>query len=150
MTLTLYITHSDNRAVTKELQTVTTITTIEPDDNVDILGIQCSISYNDNLLNVNYCYCHELNRYYYVTISFNNRRIIYISGTVDVLMSFRDDILKSKATCIRNGGIGKPTYIVDKQLPIKQSVYSITAAYLSGDPLQYGDNRYVLTTLGGV
>lgn len=150
MTLTLYITNSDNRKVTKDLQTITTINTIETNDVVNTMGIQCAISYDDSLLNVNYCYCHELNRYYYVTISFNNHRVIYISCAVDVLMSYRNDILSAVATCVRNEGVGDPTYIVDKSLPIVQGYYNITAQLF---PLQPFDTdalvNTVLITQGG-
>ena len=46
----------------------------------------------------NYCYCANFNRYYYITnITSETAVIVYVQCEVDVLASFRDDILATPA-----------------------------------------------------
>lgn len=99
---------------------------------------------------IEFNYARVFNRYYYITqMTFDSAERITISLSLDVLKTYKDIILDSTATVVRSESVGKPTMVVDNQLPVIQGKYNITSAYLSGDPIQYSESRYVLTTLGG-
>lgn len=52
----------------------------------------------EELMQYNYCYCAEFNRYYYIrNITSETAVIFLIECEVDVLATFRDDILETKA-----------------------------------------------------
>lgn len=56
-----------------------------------------------NILEANYCFIEEFKRYYYITnITCINNKIYAISMSVDVLMSYKDNILSQKAFVTRN------------------------------------------------
>ena len=100
----------------------------------------------DSYVNFNYFYIPKFKRYYYITnVDFSNN-IAYISGTVDVLASYRVDILNSTQYIIRsqsywNGNIldslyptdSKPTYkTVDFTSPFMTSAYKEQGSYIIG------------------
>lgn len=56
-----------------------------------------------NILDANYCYIREFNRYYYITnITIISNKIYSLSMAVDVLMSYKDKILDLDAYVSRN------------------------------------------------
>lgn len=61
-----------------------------------------NMAYDAALLNCNYVYIEEFKRYFYITDITLNQQLMTISLHVDVLMSFKSDILQSKATIIRS------------------------------------------------
>lgn len=100
----------------------------------------------DGYVDFNYFYIPKFKRYYYITnVDFSNN-IAYISGTVDVLASYRVDILNSTQYIIRsqtywNGNIldslyptdSKPTYkTVDFTSPFMTSAYKEQGSYIIG------------------
>lgn len=128
MILNLLKTNDDIRVCAKTVIPVTTINAT-PTEKVNILNPSFIVEYNSNLLNANYCYISELNRYYYITSHNLERgnRLIF-NCEVDVLKTYYEQIKNCNATVIRSESEGKPTGIPDKQLPInpnKQEVLSI-------------------------
>lgn len=126
--LNLLKTSDDVRVCAKTVIPVATINAI-PTEKVNILNPSFIVEYNANLLNSNYCYISELNRYYYITSHNLERgnRLIF-NCEVDVLKTYYEQIKNCTATVIRSESEGKPTSIPDKQLPInpnKQEVLSI-------------------------
>lgn len=56
-----------------------------------------------SLFDVNYIYCPEFNRYYFVTdIQVVNNSLAYVSCRIDVLMSYKDQIYDESAYIARN------------------------------------------------
>ena len=54
--------------------------------------------YPSEIFGYNYCYCPEFKRYYFITdIISETSRVFYIDCQVDVLATFRDDILNTNA-----------------------------------------------------
>lgn len=150
-TINLYTTTSDPRQVTKTINEIASNIPITPSSSVDILNPTLIIGYNENYLTANYCYIPDLSRYYYISnISLEIGNIITIQCTIDVLMSFAMEIRNIYATIIRSESIGKPTYVVDSQLPIIQGQYYITAQPFHTQPLNTDVlTNTVLITLGG-
>lgn len=100
----------------------------------------------DSYVDFNYFYIPKFKRYYYITnVDFINN-IAYITGTVDSLASYKNDILNSTLYIIRsqsywNGNImdslyptdSKPTYkTVDFTSPFMTSAYKEQGSYIIG------------------
>ena len=70
----------------------------------------------------NYCYCPNLERYYFITdITFTRQGLVELNCSVDPLMSFKEDILASTQLITRQENkIQK--YIPDQSLPIHSQV----------------------------
>lgn len=93
MTITFYKTVSSENQIQKVLTDSKTFTGTFKND-LGILNPKIIISDSDYLiLDFNYCFIHELNRYYFVkniTILSNNRFLI--DCKIDVLKSYADDL----------------------------------------------------------
>lgn len=79
------------------------------------------------LFGYNYCYCAEFRRYYYITdIVSDTACIFYIHCEVDVLATFRDDILKTPAFIMYSESKYNPS-IADTRLPkeIRSDQYTV-------------------------
>lgn len=144
-------TSDDNRRLIKTYETIDTVNAIVVLD-MSILQPILIIEYNANFVNANYAYIEELNRYYYITnieLTNGNRMKLYL--TVDVLMSFADDIKKANITVVRNGGIGKPTRINDSKLPIDPNKQEISQTVDINNALNPNTEYcYILGCMGGV
>lgn len=82
------------------------------------------ITYDSSLLGLNYAYIQDFGRYYFVTGREVDGKTLYISLHVDVLMSFKNDILASVGTATRSN-------FYNKNIPDKM------VASLPGENVQY-------------
>lgn len=82
------------------------------------------ITYDSSLLGLNYAYIPDFGRYYFVTGREVDGKTLYISLHVDVLMSFKNDILASVGTATRSN-------FYNKNIPDKM------VASLPGENVQY-------------
>lgn len=80
--------------------------------------------YDSSLLGLNYAYIPDFGRYYFVTGREVDGKTLYISLHVDVLMSFKNDILASVGTATRSN-------FYNKNIPDKM------VASLPGENVQY-------------
>ena len=117
MEIVLYRNWSDPNVLVKRLDILAT-ESAQPYGEIDISAPELVLSdVPESVLNkVNYCYIPELERYYTASISLTNSGMYLLSGIVDVLMSFKDEILSIPAiidrqedpancdTFINNGG----------------------------------------------
>lgn len=118
MLLNLYTTTDDTRVLNKTLTAVKDINAV-PVDGVTLLNPQFIVEYDSSILNANYCYISELQRYYYITnIVLMRGNRMQFNCAVDVLKTYADDIKNCTAVITRSESIGKPTQIIDKMLPI--------------------------------
>ena len=112
--------------------------------------IQLKLADYDNARQCNYCYIQDFSRYYYIDDIRIVNAIIEISMTVDVLESYKDDILNSTQLVARQEN--KKNYsIIDDRLPMCSDV-SITCHYpdKTYDTFTTNDGFFVLGTTGGV
>lgn len=100
MTLILYQNKSEYNKIDKDIVTVTTLTgTLK--NSCSILAPVILIE-NETLINANYCYIPEYNRYYFITdITVVRNKLFQINCSVDVLMSFKDKIKEQTAIIAR-------------------------------------------------
>ena len=104
---------------------------------------------NPVIYKYNYMYISEFNRYYFITDIVSVRTNIWtIKATVDVLMSFRDDILKSPAIVDKiENEIDANLYLDDGSFVMDSRKYNEIKEFPNG----FNDNgAYILICAGGV
>ena len=145
MKITLYYCMSDNRQINKEISNP-----LEVDGE---LRQETSITspiirfYSKDVLRYNYCYIEDFRRYYYISsIDAISNEIYDVTLSVDVLMSFRGDILQlpcivDKQTDSDNGD----EYIDDSSLVTDNMMFSTIYNFPNG----FLDKpEYILITAG--
>lgn len=131
MKLVLFNNQSDARVVDKRILTRLTIKgTLKKATSITDPVIQISnINDMDAVRGTNYMYIEEFNRYYYITsiVSVANN-LWEIAGHVDVLMSFKDEILEQEAIILRNQ-YNYNTELYDGRIVTEQKRYYQYLAY---------------------
>lgn len=143
MKLFLYNTSSANNVINKEL-------TDELELNVVFKGVADFISptvelISKTILNHNYAYIPDLNRYYFINDreSFPNKKYT-LKLECDVLMTYKDDILNSTATVSRTPQSNKYFDGGDYRSEVKNE----HKLYQSDKTLEFEEST-VLVTIGG-
>lgn len=142
-TLKLYKNSSENNDVSKTLtdeHKVTGYSRVVVDmlnPVIELAGIEVN-SYN-------YCYVQELNRYYYIeNINIAPNGVYRLSMRIDVLMTYRDDIMASHGLITKNREYNPYTGDVDVE-----SRYTLEKhEFENGFDFTNGD--FVLVTMRGV
>ena len=152
MLLNLYSTTDDTRKLEKTLTAIKNITAI-PSENVTMLTPAFIVEYDRAILAANYCFIPEFGRYYFIrdiTLLKGNR--LQINCSVDVLMSFVDDIKNCSAMISRSESVGKPTNIPDNSLPINPNTFIVKSILFPNNPFGVDFNTskcWLLTAIGG-
>lgn len=153
MQIILYETNSDKKALNKVLVEKQTL------DDVNLLQ-DCSVinpifRFNGLATNYpNYLYCAEFKRYYFIKdVRYLIGQIVELSCHVDVLMSFKNDILNS--SCIVDKSSNGYNLLLADNIKLKQSnSVVVNKKFEGGEFLPYGisaQNRsFILTCFGGV
>lgn len=132
MVIKMYYNESDDRAINK---TITNETVFQGDlrESVTIMAPVIRF-YSADVIRFNYCYIPDFQRYYHVTsIEAVSADIYDVSFSVDVLMSFRGDILQlsaivNKQTEDSNGD----KYIDDSSLVTDNILFSTVYNFQGG------------------
>lgn len=96
MVINTYVCNDDNNVVVKNLTDESTLDNVKLKDATELMSPELVLK-SDDYPTFNYCYLPKFNRYYFVTnITATPNKIFRIALDVDVLMSFKDDILTSK------------------------------------------------------
>ena len=150
MNITLYKTKSANNVISKKLVSEKNL------GNSCILGDNTSVTSPtviiggitsiDTISDYNYAYIPQCNRYYYIN------DIIALSGgrvklmlTVDVLMSFKSDILNSTQLVTRQKNKGK-MYLADADWTVDGRTY-LRSQYFSENHFAPQNDSFVLITV---
>lgn len=151
MIITFYQNKSAPNVIPKEkTKKFERICTLKNNTSVLTPVIQLKVADYDNARQCNYCYIEDFSRYYYIDDIRIVNAIIEISMTVDVLESYKDDILNSTQLVARQEN--KKNYsIIDDRLPMCSDV-SITCHYpdKTYDTFTTSEGFFVLGTTGGV
>lgn len=131
MTITLYRNMSPNNYLTKTLQGAKTVEALLVEQGVDVTSFQARIQtlaemqFPQTLPNYNYAYIPDFKRYYYVKIftrDFAGTGAI-LQFDVDVLMSFKTDILSSRVVPSRNYAAGnKMIYDSNVRMTVQKNI----------------------------
>ena len=101
MNVKLYINESNNNVLNKKITLISEVNILLKYD-VDIYKPIIKIK-SPLLNNCNYVYIEDFKRYYYITNKKSiNTDVIELSLKCDVLMSFKNDIINSKALIIKS------------------------------------------------
>jgi len=149
MTIGLYYNKSDERKLNKDLETIATYE--------GYLKNECSIqnptvfiegAFNiGNNINANYMYLPDYRRYYYITdITQVRANLVKISGRVDVLMSFKDEIQNSIGV-VRKQEHNFNLFLDDGSLKVYQDKLIICKEFPNGFPKE--NDHFILVTAGG-
>lgn len=141
MEIRLYNTTDSNNTINKKL-TGEKIYNVIFKDNANIINPTIKIRTND-IITFNYAYIPTFNRYYFINdIDIEPNRITTLKLDVDVLESFKDDILLCDGVITRSD-TGNPYYDGgDYESEVKTEHYT----YTSGVNLIKGDNTIMVMT----
>lgn len=147
MTLQFYNNHSDIRVLNKSLTAVGSEQTANFTDVVNYDDPELRLDMNNTLLCANYFYVKEWGKYYYI----RNKDIIdgnflYITGHIDVLMSFKNSILTSDVIAQRSASEAN-AYIPDDYVGDKGTVTQYFRKSAT-TPFSIKTKCYVLTVAG--
>lgn len=122
MTAILYNNISDSREINKNLTELTTINiTLYLDTNVANPVFKLKHFIN----NANYMYVPDLHRYYYINNYTLSNQCVYLHCSVDVLVTYKNEILNSKCLISRAENDYNDN-IVDTLAPITEdTVYTV-------------------------
>lgn len=113
--ITLYKTTSKNNEITKDLENGINLQgTLK--EATSILNPVITIKTNNNILSCNYCYIPLFSRYYYITDIIVDHAYMTLNLRVDVLMSFKADILASTQIISRQENAFNLD-IIDEKMP---------------------------------
>lgn len=100
MQIILYNNGSENYRVNKKIEQVIELEGYLRDGS-NLIAPEIQIEYN-NPSGFNYCYIPAFNRYYYIKdIIIDNNNLMTLTLNVDVLMSFKDQLLKLSGLVLR-------------------------------------------------
>lgn len=144
MIATFYENLSDNRVVDKDLRTMKNNIPIILKDDTDILKPTFILQYDEDILNSNYIYITELKRYYYIENITLSQKRIYVTASVDVLNTYKNDILNLKAVLKRQENKYN-TYLNDENYKALEYSFIHTLNFPSG----FNTQSYILAICGG-
>lgn len=145
MEVKFFYNHSDDRKINKVLQDGETFVGI-PRDEVDIMNPIIRFESND-IIEYNYAYIPELQRYYIVKNRTCFREGIWdISFAVDVLMSFRGDIAKLQVIVDKQSMASNGDEYIDDGSLVSDNITFQTIYQFQGGFNDAGE--YILITAG--
>ena len=149
MQATFYYNKSDKRYLNKSIDAKY--------DNIDIQILEPSSIINPTLLvssglignNVNYVYIPDLRRYYYIDNYIMENGFVRIECKVDVLMSFKNEILSEKVIAARSSNRYN-LYLPDDKFKMYNYSRVQTFTMIPQDSMKFDMSieQFVLTTAG--
>lgn len=146
MHLNLYNNQSEKNEINKQLSTLYTLEgTLR--DKTSILNPIIVVESDNFIGNANYAYIQEFSRYYFITdIKCIRENLFEIMMKVDVLMSFKDDILSSYAIIDKTTASETSYYLPDESwkalVKDKTDIINFSSGLLDS-------GEYILITAGG-
>lgn len=150
MKLTLYNSKAENNKLNKtnQLKKMYTLNNIFLKNETSLIAPVFRVSKIDNIDELNYCFFDGFNRYYYINdIRAVANGLFDIYCEVDVLMSFRNDILKLSGIVGRIGQDNRGNfYIPDSEIVTEARDYNIPIA---STKKFNNEASFLLTVAGG-
>lgn len=145
MHMRLFKNKSDLRYLDKSIEQVgNELTELYLKDETNLLDPEIILSNFPQ--GINYCYLVEFDRFYYLeSVDFNEGQY-YTKWHVDVLMSFKDDIMKNKALVQRNTN-NYDLYMQDNEFKLEQLTNDRYLKF-STTPFSTSRETFVMGVLG--
>lgn len=153
MIVNLLKTTDDTRKINKTTTPVINIQAL-PTEPTNILTPALIVERYNSIMTANYMYIPDFARYYYITnfTMITGNRII-ISGKVDVLKTYAEQLQNCGCIVTRSESIGTPSQIPDSNLPIDPNREEIKSIIFDKDPFNIDATNvakcWQLTTNGG-
>ena len=101
----------------------------------------------------NYCYISDFDRYYFVkSITLLTGQRVQIDLTIDVLMTYKEEIKKLTVNVLRYENI-EPTYLTDSRIPLYsdtvQKVIEFSENIFNLESPSENSKNFLLTVAGG-
>lgn len=155
MEIKTYMNNSEAIRLNKNLTEVSTLSNVRLLENCSLLNPSFVFKMPENIF-INYIYVPKFGRYYYInnmTILDNN--MVQIDCSVDVLMSFKDEIKNTKQHIVRQENEYN-MYMIDGRMAVLQKIDRQTlnfkppeGGWVIDTNLNVGNARYVLNCVGG-
>ena len=150
MTVTLYKNTSDKRNLNK---VITEIKSVSATAKGEINIISPTLILECFSTDFNYCYISDFNRYYFVkSITLLTGQRVQIDLTVDVLMSYKEEIKNLTVNVLRYENI-EPTYLTDSRIPLfsdtVQKVIEFPENIFNLEKPSENSKNFLLTVAGG-
>lgn len=153
MTIQLYKNASDNATLDKDITSVATLDNVLLLEPSSVMSPIFKISMDLDITAFNYLYCAEFDRFYYITnIAAALGGLYELSCEVDVLMSYKGDILQTSGI-INRGGTKFNPLIVDNYRRAQVDATTVNKVFSGGELLSTitAENKcFVLITYGGI
>ena len=144
---TFYHNASDKNVMHKSITSITSAA-FTPTGAVNIVAPAITVDYDNNILSSNYMYIDVFGRYYYINnISLQIGKKLLITGYVDVLMSFADDIQNAFVNVCRAQNPANRD-LSDDKIQVNPKTYFIESYLFPTDPFTYGGSQYVIGVNG--
>lgn len=146
MQIILYVNHSERNAINKVIDSDNTLTgSLRSESSVITPSFMVEI---ENPSNYNYCYIEDFHRYYFISDITSIRTGIWkIDCLVDVLMSFKTDILDLYVTVNHNSAPNQECYMAGD---VWQSTVKTKTDVINFPTGLLDSGEYILITSGGV
>lgn len=148
MTIDILQTSSANNVINKVISTIKKNVVCNVKEPISIINPIVILSFDVETLKANYTYIPDYKRYYYITdiVPLTGGRI-ELHLAVDVLYSFKDDILNSTAIIDKQQNIGNANvYLNDGSYITQEKEFHSVINYPNGF---LDDGEYILITCGG-
>lgn len=129
MNITFYNVSDNPKKLEKDISNVIgSARVLEPTAPVEVLNptvvVNWDNTYGNIIANANYAYIDTFKRYYFISCALDTAQRVVVTGKVDYLMSWAEQIKECPATIVR-AQIGHPTYIIDDKYPIDPNRFAI-------------------------
>lgn len=143
---------SDRKKITKVSSTIGQELECELKENTSIIEPTIRVSaakIGKDYAGVNYAYIPDFGRYYFVDAPIaETGQILSFNMTVDVLRSYRDDLLTTPFEVARSEAINSKFFIdTEKALMVRKVVEYLP---IGNVPQSASGNKYTITVAGGV
>lgn len=148
MTIDILQTSSANNVINKNITSIKNGINCNVKEPMSIINPMIILGFDVETLKANYAYIPDYKRYYYITdiIPLTGGRV-ELHLAVDVLFSFKDDILNSTAIIDKQQHIGNSNvYLNDGSYVTQEKEFHSVINYPNGF---LDDGEYILITCGG-
>lgn len=154
MKITFYNVSDNPKKLEKDISNVIgSARVLEPTAPVEVLNPTVVVNWdstNGNLIaNANYAYIDTFDRYYFISCALDTAQRVVVSGKVDYLMSWADQIKACPATIVR-AQLSGPTYVIDNKLPVDPSQIKTHGIDFPQTPITFNNGlinpQYIMIT----
>lgn len=147
MEITFYNNSSPNDCLNKTIGQIKTITGVFK-ENTPVENVEAIISYDSDILHdANYMYVSKFDRFYYCRLETLPGNRIKVTGAVDPLMSFKDEILGLSAILVNTEKTGVNKYLYDSDVFVANCKHKTNIINFPSGLLDTGE--FILITAGG-